>query len=154
MGTQFSAVNQAVTKTLVGDIMKSSENEKAIESASQSASSKRIDRKKLLVTVFSSLQGLEKCVESSKKMMVRDLTHSKELAESLREQTSIINKMRRAANKLQLQIAAENWNEATRSLQIFYGLRKMVRPEIMSTFQALANKNSAIPCKKNDASIH
>ena len=113
-----------------------------------------IDSKKLLVTVFSSLQGLEKCVESSKKMMAKNLDNSADLIVSLKEQTKIVNQMRRTANKIQIQIAQENWSETMRSLQIFYGLRKIVRPEIMTTFQALANKTSSVPCVKKAASIH
>jgi len=46
--------------------------------------------------------------------------------------------MRRTANKLQLEIAKDDWNSAVRSLQIFYGLNSMVRPHVMDIYSKLS----------------
>jgi len=73
---------------------------------------------------------------------------------SLTEQRKVIRQMRRTANKLQIQLAQENWNEVVRSLQIFYGLRQIVRPEIMATFQSLANKELKLSVMSEDTVIH
>ena len=57
--------------------------------------------------------------------------------------------MRRAANKLQLDLAHNDWTNAVRSLHIYYGLNSMVRPSLMGTYAQLHNtKNpfAAIQC--------
>lgn len=97
--------------------------------------------KKLIVSIYSSLQGLEKCVASSQKMFNHGKFYSEDIASSLTEQHKIMKQMRRTANKLQIHLAQENWSEVTRGLDIYYGLRKIVRPEIMQTFQSLATKS-------------
>jgi len=113
-----------------------------------------MSREKMVSAVFSSLQGLEKCVESSHQMFAKDINKSVIVERSLQEQEKITIQMRRIANKFQVQLAQENWNEVARSLQIFYGLRQIVRPEIMATFQSLANKELMVPAISEDALIH
>jgi len=113
-----------------------------------------MSRDNMITAVFSSLQGLEKCVESSQKMCSGELAGSIIVERSLTEQRKVIRQMRRTANKLQIQLAQENWNEVVRSLQIFYGLRQIVRPEIMATFQSLANKELKLSVMSEDTVIH
>jgi hypothetical protein len=113
-----------------------------------------MSRDNMITAVFSSLHGLEKCVESSQKMFAGELAGSIIVERSLNQQRKVIVQMRRTANKLQIQLAQENWGEVVRSLQIFYGLRQIVRPEIMATFQSLANKELKLSAMSEDTVIH
>ena len=113
-----------------------------------------MEKRKVLAAVFSSLQGLEKCVQTSKRLHNALPSPSNLVAQAIKDQNCVLSQMRRTANKLQLQFASDDWDDIVRSLQVFYGLRQMVRPEIMSTFQSLANKELKLPKINQDAVIH
>lgn len=113
-----------------------------------------MERKKVIAAVFSSLQGLEKCVQTSVRLHNASSRQSKIIADSLREQARILNQMRKEANRLQLRMASEDWDETVHSLQVYYGLRQMVRPEIMSTFQGLANSEVKLPGIGSETVVH
>ncbi len=113
-----------------------------------------MEKRKILAAVFSSLQGLEKCVQTSSRLHNALPNPSNIVAHGLKDQKNILSQMRRCANRLQLQLASEEWDDVVRSLQVFYGLRQMVRPEIMATFQGLANKELKLPTISQDAVIH
>ena len=113
-----------------------------------------MDKRKVLAAVFSSLQGLEKCVQTSNRLYGAQNSTSDIISSALTDQARVLKLMRRTANKLQLQFASEDWDKIVKSLQVFYGLRQMVRPEIMATFQTLANKELKMPSISNDAVVH
>lgn len=110
--------------------------------------------REMLVHVFASIQGLEKCLANSRKMLDEQKHQPLIVHKSLAEQDRILRQMRRVANRLQLEFATENWPEAVRSLKIYYGLWTMVRPEIMSTFTALANGKVCLQIAEPDAQYH
>ena len=114
----------------------------------------KVEKKKVLAAVFSSLQGLEKCVQTSTRLSSALPKSSNLVSKAINDQKQILGQMRKTANKLQLELASEEWDNIVRSLQIFYGLRQMVRPEIMSTFQGLANKELKLPNISADAVVH
>jgi len=113
-----------------------------------------MEKKKVLAAVFSSLQGLEKCVQTSSRLQNSLDNPANLIARSISDQKQILSQMRRTANKLQLELASDDWDDIVRSLQVFYGLRQMVRPEIMATFQSLANKELKLPHISQDAVVH
>lgn len=95
--------------------------------------------KQLIIRVFAIVQALEKCVEASRRMAASSPLKRANTIAALEQQSEVLRNMRRQANRLQLDLAGENWIQAIRSLQIFYGLNQMVRPEIMNTYASLAN---------------
>lgn len=111
-------------------------------------------KRNLVVAVFASLQGLEKCVEGSKRMFLELDCKPYHIAEALEEQGRVLKQMRHTAIRLQLQLAKNDWTSSVRSLQIFYGLRQMVRPEIMASFRGLANEELAMPSIESTATVH
>ena len=113
-----------------------------------------IDRNNMIASVFSSLQGLEKCLKSSKKMYDKEFRTSALVEQALSQQSLIIVDMRRTANKLQIHLAKKDWDGVVRTLRVFYGLRQIVRPEIMSTFQSLANRELHLPQLEDDSVVH
>ncbi|MCC6220009.1 MAG: hypothetical protein IT291_02080 [Deltaproteobacteria bacterium] len=88
--------------------------------------------------VFGNLQELEKRVEHCKKILSRKRKYEPNLTLMLRQQEQILVKMRRTANKLQLENASEDWQNFYRSLNVFNGLRAIVQPEILQTFSELS----------------
>jgi len=113
-----------------------------------------MERKKILAAVFSSLQGLEKCVQTSVRLHNASERQTRITADSLREQARVLNQMRKEANLLQLRLASDSWDDIVRSLQVYYGLRQMVRPEIMSTFQGLANSEVKLSGISSNTVVH
>lgn len=111
-------------------------------------------KKNLIIAVFASLQGLEKCVEGSNKMYTSADSKPYFVAESLSQQSETLKKMRHSAIRLQLHLARDDWDQAVRSLQIFYGLRQMVRPDIMATFRGLANQALDMPQIEEHVVMH
>jgi hypothetical protein len=62
----------------------------------------------------------------------------KRIVNNITEQERILKHMRRAANKIQIELAQEDWTAVHRSLSIFYSLNQMVRPEILATYRELS----------------
>jgi hypothetical protein len=93
--------------------------------------------KQLLAHIYSSLQSLEKCAGENKTAMLTEQEKSPVRVHDVLEQDKVLRHMRRAANRLQLDLARKDWSNAHRSLEIFYGLHSMVRPEIVSTYSAI-----------------
>ncbi len=98
----------------------------------------------VVVHVFSALQNLERYFEEVKKLLPRDDENSLEMLESLPQHAQILKNMRRVANKLQLEVAREDWNSVVRSLKIFYGLHFLVRPELVSALVRLTKDRAEI----------
>ncbi len=88
----------------------------------------------IAIHVFASLQGLEKTFETVKSQALERKSEHAEVISMLPKQEEILIDMRRAANLLQLNIAKKDWFAAVRSLQIFYGLNQLVRPDILKAF--------------------
>ena len=109
---------------------------------------------KAVIYLFAAVQGMERCVARCEKMLGEQTYQPSSVATSIAEQRRILREMRRSANKLQLEIAKKDWNGAVRSIQIFYGLNNMVRPEILATFSALANKRIAYQFTETEDTIH
>lgn len=110
--------------------------------------------KELLAHIFSSLQSLEKCLENSKRMYALEPVKATYIAEALTQQTEVLGQMRRVANKLQLDIAAQDVSQINRSMQIYYGLTSIVRPEILSTFRSLANGKGNLELAEQHSLVH
>ena len=50
--------------------------------------------------------------------------------------------MRKAANRLQLDLAKDDWISIIRSLRVFYGLHHLIRPEVVATLLAVAEQQT------------
>jgi len=87
---------------------------------------------------FATLQALEKCHANSEKMTRQASDTSSTVLAGLLEQKKVLTSMRRVANRLNLEVARSDVRATHRSLQIFYGMNALVRPEILATFQLLA----------------
>ena len=110
--------------------------------------------KDMIVHIFASVQGLEKCVLHSRKMLAEQKHQPLIVHSSITEQERVLKQMRRAANRLQLELVSEDWVSAVRSLNIFYGLCTMARPEILSTFSSLANRQVCLQLSDHGATCH
>ena len=108
----------------------------------------------MIVHVFASVQGLEKCVLHSRKMLAEQRHQPAVVQNSIEAQERVLKQMRRAANRLQLELVNEDWVNAVRSLNIFYGLCNMARPEILATFSALANGQVCLQLSDQGATCH
>ena len=96
----------------------------------------------VLAHLFGALLTLERGIEEIGKLIAErevDPSFQAELAQISR----IITQMRVTANTLQLQIAQHDWEGTTRSLEMFYGLNSMVKPELISLFQRLRANGGA-----------
>lgn len=98
--------------------------------------------KELIPHVFSSLHSLERYLENIRRLVAGndglDPKFANHIEVSLPEQERVLKQMRRVANKLQLEIAKEEWDAVIRSLRIFYGLNHMVRPDLINMFVKLS----------------
>ena len=92
---------------------------------------------KTVISVFASLQILEKSLDRVRARLPRNPADRCEAANLFPQMERIVIEMRRTANKLQIQLAKKQWLDANRSLQIFYGLHKMVKSDIAATHQLL-----------------
>ena len=61
-----------------------------------------------------------------------------DIVDLIPQQEEALIKMRRLANKLQLEIARKNWLAAVRTMQIIYGLNHMIRADLHSAFAQLS----------------
>ena len=86
----------------------------------------------IVTHIFGTLQSLEKSLTFVKAGMANSSGSKAEVASTLEQQEKVLNHMRRAANKLQFQVARSDWSEAVRTMKIFYGLHHMVRADIVS----------------------
>ncbi len=111
-------------------------------------------KRETLFKLYASLQSLEKCHENSKRMLSSQLSQPAIVRSSLAQQAEVLVKMRRTANKLQFELARDDWASAGRSLRVFAGLQALVRPDIVSTFSALANDELALQLCENEALYH
>lgn len=96
----------------------------------------------VLAHLFGALLTLERGIEELNKLLpereVDQAFHGE-----LEQVGRVIAQMRVTANNLQLQIAQHDWEGTTRSLEMFYGLNSMVKPELISLFQRLRSDASA-----------
>lgn len=105
-------------------------------------------KRELVHTVFSSLQALERCLLECRQMLQNGSRfqvnrQQKELyLDLLLDQQRIIHSMRRTANKLQFELASNNWEAAVRHINLFYGMNHLVRPEIQGIYLALTNRSA------------
>ena len=88
--------------------------------------------------IFGALHTLERSLDLCKNTMLKNSNLPERITGSIAEQERIIKHMRRVANKLQFELAQQDWAAVHRSLNIFYSLNQMVRPEIMSTYRELS----------------
>lgn len=100
--------------------------------------------KELIPHVFASLQNLERYLENIKKFSDTSAAHAPSLLRSIEDQERVLKQMRRVANKLQIEVAREQWDSVVRTLRIFYGLNHMVRPDLMATFVQLSKGQTMI----------
>ena len=110
--------------------------------------------KQLLAHIYSSLQSLEKCSGENKTAMLTATERSPVRVHEVLEHDKVLRQMRRTASRLQLDLARKDWKNAHRSLEIFYGLHSMVRPEIVSTFSALNNVPNPFQAIDSKAIFH
>lgn len=91
----------------------------------------------VLVHIFAAIQGLEKCITGTKKALSGSNKARPDVEQALGQQEQIVGEMRKHANKLQLQIAGNDYSSIIRSLDVIYGLNSMVRSEVISTYSAI-----------------
>ena len=96
----------------------------------------------LITHVFASLQSLEKCLSTVKKLLPGQEEDYSDIARILPEQERVLQQMRRIANKLQLEVARGDWAGGVRSLKIFYGLNHMIRFDLLHAFSTLSRKEA------------
>mgnify|MGYP003382194329 CR=1 FL=1 len=100
--------------------------------------------KELIPHVFASLQNLERYLENIKRFSDSNVAQPTSLQRSIDDQERVLKQMRRVANKLQIEVAREQWDAVVRTLRIFYGLNHMVRPDVMATFVQLSKGQTRI----------
>ncbi len=108
----------------------------------------------IVTHVFCSIQALEKLLENSRKMLVEQRHQPLSVHTAVLQQARALRAMRQSANNLQLEVARKDWISAVRSLQIYYGLNSLVRPEIVTTFSALSNGEICLQLQDNQAMYH
>lgn len=102
----------------------------------------------LITHVFASLQNLEKCLGNIKKMLPSQGQEAQDIAKVLPEQERVLDQMRKVANKLQFDVAKNDWAATVRLLKIFYGLNYMVRTDIMNAFTRLSKEQHTVQLEK------
>lgn len=96
----------------------------------------------IITHVFASLQSLEKNMSAIKQLASEQKHPDKEITTMVPQQEEVLATMRRTANHLQLHVAKKDSRNIVRSLQIFYGLHQMVRPDILKTFGKLTRERT------------
>ncbi|MCC6932607.1 MAG: hypothetical protein IT292_05065 [Deltaproteobacteria bacterium] len=91
----------------------------------------------LLYRVLGTVESLERSLENSRQFIANSKSSSPQISNDILEHERILGHMRQVVNDLQLQVAQKKDEEVIRSLQIFYSLHHMVKPEIQSTVQRL-----------------
>ncbi len=87
--------------------------------------------KQIIPHVFGSLQTLERYIEQIRTNATHHEKLGDEVGSVIRQCEGVLQNMRRTANRLQLQLAANDASAVVRSLRIFYGLNHIVRPELL-----------------------
>jgi len=108
----------------------------------------------ILVNIFSTLQSLEKVASQNRQMAQGYTSKMPSTSSSLDQQEQVLRKMRRTANRLQFEFVTNNWDAAVRLLNVFYGLNHMVRPEIMTSFASLVNKQKVTPMTRPEPVLY
>jgi len=93
----------------------------------------------IIMRIFGSLQGLERCLKQVKQLLPSEQDSVQDIVRLIPQQEEALLKMRRLANKLQLEIAKKNWPAAVRTMQIIYGLNHMIRADLHAAFAKLTN---------------
>ena len=107
--------------------------------------------KEIIPHVFATVMNLERYFGTIIAMIRDGSPEQKKLSSELPQIERIIKNMRQAANKLQFELAGNNEKAALRSLQIFYGLNHMVRPEILAAHRLVNNGIHAANASKKSA---
>lgn len=100
--------------------------------------------KRVITHVFAAVQNLEKSMKQVKELMATHRGSLTELESLIPQQELVLKKMRRTANRLQFELAREDWNSAIRSLRIFYGLNHLIRKDLMSTQRKLGSEQRGV----------
>lgn len=102
--------------------------------------------KRIITHVFAAVQSLEKCLSKTKELLPEAGPEAAEERRALEllvpQQEEALLKMRRTANRLQMEMARSDWNSATRSLRIFYGLNHLIRRDVLKSHSKLAGTPS------------
>lgn len=109
--------------------------------------------KEIIYYVYSSLTHLEKYLDKLKTLSTEEPELVTNLNVSVETLETSVTKMRRVANRLQLDFAANDYNKVTRSLSLYYGINNMVRPEILKSILSLSKKNLPV-IKQERISLH
>lgn len=97
-----------------------------------------IMNKRVITHVFAAVQNLEKSMAQVKDLLTTRPKEHAELQQIIPQQEEVLKKMRRTANRLQFELAREDWYAAIRSLRVFYGLNHLVRKDILGAQRRLA----------------
>ncbi len=108
--------------------------------------------KEIIYYVYSSLTHLEKYLDKLKDLSQEKPELASKLNVSLKTLESSVTKMRRIANKLQLEFAANDYAKINHSLSLYYGMNNMVRPEILKSI--LAFSSFTIPVMKQEQTVN
>ena len=92
----------------------------------------------VIMRIFGSLQGLERCLKQVKQLLPADRESVKEITHLIPQQEAALIKMRRLANLLQLEVAKKDWASAVRTMQLIYGLNHMIRSDLQAAFATLS----------------
>ncbi|MFN8389100.1 MAG: hypothetical protein U0136_02275 [Bdellovibrionota bacterium] len=99
--------------------------------------------KELIPHVFASVQSLERYVQNIRSLIGDSSSEHESIRAACPDFERVVKQMRRVANKLQFEVAADDNAAIVRSLQIFYGLNHMVRPEVITAFLTLTRGKEA-----------
>lgn len=110
--------------------------------------------KEIIYYVYSSLAHLEKYLDK-----LRDIYQEKpeliaNLSVPLTTLESSVTKMRRIANKLQLEFAAKDYEKINRTLSLYYGINNMVRPEILKSILSFSKVTLPVLKQEQTLSLH
>lgn len=110
--------------------------------------------KEIIYYVYSSLTHLEKYLDKLKDLSLEKPEQVSKLNVSLKTLESSVLKMRRIANKLQLEFAANDYAKINRSLSLYYGMNNMVRPEILKSILSFSRFSVPVLKQQETISLH
>ena len=100
--------------------------------------------KRVITHVFAAVQNLEKSMKQVKDLMPAHGQSIENLEELVPQQEQVLKKMRRTANRLQFELAREDWYAAIRSLRVFYGLNHLIRKDVMTAQRQLSSAENGV----------
>lgn len=98
-----------------------------------------MDKTNIVAFTFGAVNRLERFTTKASELLRHNQDRESKLNCPFSDQVRVVKQMRQVANKLQLELAKNNWVEAIRLMKIFYGLDNLIRPELMESVVKLSN---------------